>query len=299
MIQKLPPEATIHIEAPAVQISAIAPAAEVLGLVDWRFKSPFLDFDAPLFERIEALGRLVGEQVARLKAIDPEAPTDHILCSSYFPKILTDIPERTNRLMEMIALVGGVRPAGLIQTYECASWGCVWRCHAGFSRNDDFMFTVVDADLHGLTHFAGHPSVGASGFGMTTVHLRLPADNRGETVFVDGPYPDSGFKEFIRALRGRHARVGSKRVMIPFFREDLGLIAQRIVGPETACPNRNAVHGHCFGSDPWIALAEAVIDGTLAEGDLATLGTLAYNGYFAVADVRAPAPARVEHSVWP
>lgn len=298
MTQKLSPEAMIHIEAPAAQTSAVPPAAEVLGIVDWRFRSPFLDFDAPLSERIETVGRLIGEQVARLRVIDPDAPADHILCSSYFPKILTDFPERTQRLIGAIALVAGVRTSGLVHTYECASWGCVWRCHAAFVGSDDLMLTVVDADLYGITYFADHPSVGASGFGMTTVHLRLPSYGRRETIFVDGPYPDSGFKEFIRTLRARRARVGSKRVMIPFFREDLGLIAQRIVGPETACPNRNAVHGHCFGSDPWIALAEAVLDGTLVEGDLATLGTLAYNGYFAVADVRAPAAARVEHRIW-
>jgi len=159
--------------------------------------------------------------------------------------------------------------------------------------------TVVDACLYGFTHYASHPSVGVSGFGMTSIHLNLPADNPAASIEVAGPYPDSGFKEFVRALRDRADRTGSKRVMVPYFREDLGAIAARIVGAERSTQNRNQEHGHCFGSDPWIGLTEDLTEGLVHPGDLVTLGTLAYNGYFAVADVIAPELSRLRHRRWP
>jgi len=230
--------------------------------------------------------------------IDDAANTRYVLCSSYLPKILIDVPERVDRLLKRVAQVGGRRPLGLVQAYECASWGHVWQCQARHGTSRSLTITVVDTCLYGFTHYASHPSVGASGFGMTSVNLRLPDDDPAGSIEVAGPYPDSGFKEFVRALRDRATRSASKRVMVPFFREDLGAIATRIVGAERTTRNRNTEHGHCFGSDPWIGLAADLTEGVVLPGDVVTLGTLAYNGYFAVADVITPELARVRQKRW-
>jgi hypothetical protein len=274
-------------------------AAVVEGLVDWRFGSPMMSYDDSLADKIDRLGELIGEQIRELSEMDGAPDTPYLLCSSYLPKILIDVPARAERLLNRVAQVGGRRPMGLVQTYECASWGHVWQCLARHGTSRSLTITIVDSCLHGLTHFASHPTVGKSGFGITSVQLRLPDHDSAASIEVAGPYPDSGFKEFIRAIRDRSARSSSTRVMVPYFREDLGAIATRIVGPERTTRNRNAEHGHCFGSDPWIALAADLAEGTVSPGDIVTLGTLAYNGYFAVADVVAPELVRVRHRRWP
>lgn len=273
-------------------------ATTIEGLVDWRFDSPMVDYDAPLMERIDCLGELIGKQVCELAEIDGAVDTRYVLCSSYLPKILIDVPERVDRLLKRVAEVGGKRPLALVQAYECASWGHVWQCQARHGTSRSLTMTVVDACLYGFTHYASHPSVGKSGFGITSVQLRLPDSDPAASIEVAGPFPDSGFKEFVRSLRDRATSRGAKRVMVPFFREDLGAIATRIVGAERTTRNRNAEQGHCFGSDPWIGLAWDLAEGIVLPGDLVTLGTLAYNGYFAVADVIAPNLSRVRCKRW-
>ena len=288
----------IESQQPRAVVAPAIAATTIEGLVDWRFASPLVDYDAPLMDRIDCLGELIGKQICELAEIENAADTRYVLCSSYLPKILIDVPERVDRLLTRVAKVGGRRPLALVQAYECASWGHVWQCQARHGTSRSLTMTVVDACLYGFTHYASHPSVGKSGFGITSVQLRLPDSDPAASIAVAGPFPDSGFKEFIRALRDRANSSGSKRVMAPFFREDLGAIATRIVGVERTTRNRNAEDGHCFGSDPWIGLAMDLAEGLVIPGDLVTLGTLAYNGYFAVADVIAPEAARVRCKRW-
>ncbi len=249
----------------------------------WRILPPFLPQRAELTEKIDSLGRCIGVQVDHL-CRDIGEPIDYLLCSTHLSLSVSMNSQRSAQFLDAIERHCGRRPLGIIQTYECVGWGYALRFLARHARSRLALVSIVDIDFHGFNWYAYNPAVGVSGFGVTTLLVDLDSCCA-ESVMTDGPYPNSAFKEFIRSVRGYHVEMGRRPTFIPFLREDLGQVAERLIGKDVLTPNRNAELGHCMGSDPWIGLIDWVRNERPRRHQTVLACAFAYNGYYTIAPV--------------
>jgi hypothetical protein len=264
----------------------------VHAILHWRIRPPFLPLEDALAVRIEALGRCIGAQVGRLKPLLEGEAVDYFICSTYLSSTVSANPRRVDILFDSIEASCGMRPSGLAQTYECVGWGYVLRFLNRHMRARRVLLSIVDVDLHNLGWYRYNPAIGFTGFGCTALILDLP--NRPCDLIADGPYPNSAFREFIRAVRNRHARSGRSRTFIPFLTSELRQVAERMIGSDLLWPNRNAELGHCMGSDPWIGLIEWISQERPSAPEIVTAGAMAYSGYYTCAAVEADAATLTE-----
>jgi len=144
---------------------------------------------------------------------------------------------------------------------------------------------IVDVDPHNLAWQRRHPVIGPSGFGVTTLLFTLPGDAQAEPC-CSGPHPNSGFNDFVMALKAHQARHGARPTFIPFTLDALAATARRVLAPGSLGPNRNAEYGHCFGADPWIGLIEWFGAAPPRAACQVVAGAIAFNGYHTFADLQ-------------
>ena len=259
-------------------------ALRLLAATHWRIDSRFAPHRDGMLQRLDLLADYVGLQARSVLDRFGNPECDHLLCSTHLSNALSNVPSRTGQLFDGIAVRTGRRPQGLLHAYECAGWGFALRFMARYTDQPLLLLSIVDVDLHHMSWYEYHPSIGHSGFGMTTLLLALPAD-WDQVGQAKGPYADSGFREFIRAVRARRRPDASLPSFIPFLRDDLRAIAERLLGADTIPANRLADYGHCFGSDPWISLIEWFRQSPQSEPQTVPVGAFAYNGYYSLCDV--------------
>jgi hypothetical protein len=312
------------------------PLPRVQSLCSRRIVAPLLGQDASFQDRLDWLAGEIGDQLAEahgplsrisgrgrgVRALqgqqDGTAPSPQpspadagegasggalaLLCTTTLSKRVSGCGSTMRRLFDRLQARSGLRPAGLLEGYQCAGWGYALRFAATHTRRRRLLLSIVDADLHDIMGTGYEDAVGAIGFGVTTVALELPAGT--QVPLCAGPFPNHGFTDLLHAVRAHQKRSGPQPLFMPFLPDGLAGIARRMLG-ESLGPNHHAHYGHSFGSDPWIGLAEWLRAQPPAADQPVTLGAFAYDGYYTVgsvcvgpwtqvelrADCRAAAPA--------
>lgn len=269
----------------------------VLSASHWRMECALAPGSTTLSQRLAPAAEIVAAQAAAIASRHPDLSFEHLICSTYLSQAFTSIAERTEGFRETVQAATGRDITAIIHTYECAGWGYALRFLADHSGETHVMLSIVDLDLCEFVWTEHHPLIGHSGFGVTTLLLTLPADWSARGL-CDGPYPDSGFRNFVRALRDYTPPPGAPPIFAPFFRQDLRAICERMIGAEALAPDRQERYGHCFGSDPWIGLIEWVQADPAHRDETVTLGSLAYNGYFSICPVTVPSDVWVDFRIF-
>jgi hypothetical protein len=268
-------------------------AVRLSAAIHWRIEPPFAPAAPSDSARLGVLAECIGAQMRQIAPLIAGRDADLMLCSTYLSRYVTEKPGRCEEFLDEIAAATGRRPLDFLHIYECAGWGFALRFLAEHTDSRLAVLVIADIDVHDLTVFRDHPLIGRSGFCVTTLLLELPGDGQ-PTAFVDGPYPGSGFKEFLHAIRSLQAKSGRRPTFLPFLREDLGAMAERLVGREVLGPNRFAEYGHCFGADPWIGVIEWMQREKPDGVRTVTAGALAYNGYFSLCAIDVSSATVVE-----
>lgn len=257
---------------------------EVLAVLHWNVLPPFAQDNPKLDAQAVVLGRCIASQVAAIVPAEAVGKVDLVLASTVISGAFSGSPAVGGRLFDTIEAGSGLRPIGHLHTYMCTGWGYALRW---LSRHTDArlaMICIVDVDVHDMSYHRQHQHIGKLGFAITTLLVRL-ADDRQVTAETGGPYAESAFKEFVRAVRLHNARHTPAVTFIPFFGPGLSGIAARMLEGGVLGTNRHAHYGHCFGSDPWIGLIEWVEAHPLQAPVNVTAGAVALSGYYTVCDL--------------
>ncbi|KQP41147.1 hypothetical protein [Pseudorhodoferax sp. Leaf274] len=251
---------------------------------------PFLEGAASIEARIDALGDHIGSLLAWTLQDCKAQACQHLICTSYLSMYLTGDARLCSRLFDRIETRGLPRPLGLIQPYQCTGWGYALR-FIGRGGARRLAITIADVDLHDLQGCRSHPLIGISGFGVSCILVEL--EEGAELPSCDGPYANSGFSEFLHAIRSQRRTYGCAPTFLPFLTPELRIVAERLLGKEDLGPDRHAVYGHCFGSDPWIGLLEWLQCGNKGKAHVVSLGAVAYDGYFTLGRMRVAPDVRL------
>ncbi len=258
-------------------------APRLRAALHWRIEPPFAA-DLAWDERVSAAGRVLGTQCAQACERAGFAPELLLLNSTMLSLALTMPGPATRRFDDAIARACGLRPAAMLNAYQCASWGFALR-HAAFHRGvRRVAIAIVDVDLHEMAWQRSHPVIGDCGFGVTTLLFET-----GRSPRCSGPHANSAFNELLMAARAHQQAQGARPTFLPFVRGQLAATATRLLARDSLAPNRYDRYGHCFGADPWIGVIERYRDDPQDAALLA--GAIAYNGYFTLSDVALDASA--------
>lgn len=266
------------------------PAARVLHIANTRIVAPLLGADATFQERLDWVTAEVGDQLADALARPADGKPLNLICTTTLSKMVSGWPSKAKTLFDQVQARTGLRPAGLLQAYQCAGWGYAVRFAATQTDCRWLLISIVDVDLHEVMGRGYVDVIGGIGFGVTTVGLDLSAIR--QVPLCAGPAPNHGFTDLLHAVRAHQKRTGPIPVFLPFLTEGLAGIAQRTVGP-TLGPNRHDHYGHSFGADPWIGLAEWHQAHPPEAQQQVTLGAFAYDGYYTLGSMRVGPETRV------
>lgn len=261
-----------------------APLPRVQSLCSRRIVAPLLGQAASFQDRLDWLAGEIGDQLA--EAHVPARRANEVplalLCTTTLSKMVSGRNSTMRRLFDRLQARSGLRPAGLLEGYQCAGWGYALRFAATHTRRRRLLLSIVDADLHDMMGTGYEDVIGAIGFGVTTIALELPAG--AQLPLCAGPAPNHGFTDLLHAVRAHQKRSGPQPLFMPFLPDGLAGIARRTLG-DALGPNRHAHYGHSFGSDPWIGLAEWLRAQPPAAEQPVTLGAFAYDGYYTMGSV--------------
>lgn len=267
------------------------PVARVRHISSRRILSPLLDDDATFEDRLDWMTSEIGDQLADALALPVDERPLNLMCTTTLTKMVSGRRDNAQTLFDRVQARTGLRPAGLLEGYQCAGWGFAVRFAARHTDHRWLVISIVDADLHDMIVTGYENVIGSIGFGVTTVSLEL--NGTGQFPLCAGPAPNHGFTDLLHAVRAQQRRTDPVPTFLPFLPEGLAGIARRTVG-NTLGPNRHDHYGHTFGSDPWIGLAEWLQTHQPAAEQEVTLGAFAYDGYYTMGNVCVGPGTRVD-----
>jgi hypothetical protein len=243
-----------------------------------------------------AFGNYLGRHLARATAgLELGSIGIHLLCSTVVDLPFSSGALRWPEVRAVIADHTGRPPDSYITAYECASWGYALRY--AFQRRCDaayVMCSVVDINLLNLTFWRSSPHWGNSGFGLTTILARTPQSGAKPELEAGCAVTHNSVGEFSIALRNGLKARPDATLARPFFGPNVAERFSRQLGDVTQLPNLYAEFGHCFGSDPWVAILRQALERRQDRPYLAA--SLALSGYWAIAAVRLDSAALLELS---
>lgn len=172
-----------------------------------------------------------------------------------------------------------------VSAYECASWGYCLRYAQRFLKPGQYVaVSVLDLNIFDLSYWHANPANwGNSGFGLATLVFRLSGEDRVECHIGKSI---NGFGEFCLDMRRCATEDAGITLIPPFFPHHIAAMYTRPIPAERRLPNIVDDYGHCFGSDPWVALILRHAQGQVNPGDRYLATSVALNGYWAFAELQ-------------
>jgi hypothetical protein len=264
-------------------------AARVLHISSRRIVPPLLGPDASFQERLDWLTGEVADQLNLALARPLDGRPLHLICSTVLSKMVTGRPANARALFDQVQARTGLRPAGLLQAYECAGWGYAMRFAAMQTDRRWLLLSIVDDDLHDMLATGYSNAIGRIGFAVTTVGLELS----GHLPQCNGAELSRAFTDLLHTVRLHQKRTGPIPIFMPFWPEDLAATVRRMLG-DAVMPNRHDHYGHIFGADSWVGLAEWLQTQAPASERKATLAACGHDGYYTMCSVLAGPGTRVD-----
>lgn len=242
-----------------------------------------------------AFGHLLGEEIAAATASLSETDISFNICVS----TMIDLPFASGWLKwpEVAAAAAEVTdkpPRNFTASYECAGWGFALEYARRRARpGSRIVITIADLNVLDFSFWRRNPNWGPSGFGVTTLVVRLP---------TDGAFPLTtkiaqslhGMGEYCVDLRKWLACSPSRAANVPFLPAGMAEIYKHFLKQERLLPNLHDRYGHCFGSDTWLSYINHAKSGQLGPNDVYTATSASLRGYWAISDIVFDAGCRFE-----
>lgn len=266
------------------------------GLAHRALAHPLNRASRPIEEVLDALAAVVGEVVGRTldqapDAVRSTARAPHFLCSTIINTCFTVGDTTWPRFRNMLcARVPAWPPETFLAAYECAGWGYSIRYflrHCPEARH--FLVTILDANLYDFDFWRYSDHWERSGFGCTTLLLERTGEVDGELV-VGAARGSNALAEFAMAIHRKVRGRTDCTAALPCFPEPIDATLRATLKQVPVLPNGHGLWGHCFGSDPWIALLREVARAPEERTYVAC--SLALNGYYALVEVDVAASER-------
>jgi hypothetical protein len=258
------------------------------AIVHNRFGHPVNPAWAPLDNVFSALAATVACNVQRIRKScpdidDPICGTIHVLSSTIVNMCFTVGDFDWRKFQAMIATRTSTAPKFFLSAYECAGWGYSLRHWTrNFPGSQYFMVTILDANLYDFEFWVYNSNWEKSGFGCTTL-LFEKTGSVSEELVVGSVRGNNALMEFALAVSRAARRNAESVVALPFFPQRVFETLSKSLTSVKLLPNWHAEWGHCFGSDPWLAILKSWSDGERKSSFLAC--SLALNGYFCIVKV--------------
>jgi hypothetical protein len=255
----------------------------VLRLAYRTLPTPFRRLDDGLDAAAGEFATQIGRDAQPLLAA--HACDDYAIAATLNSAAMSDPDHGREAFVARVAAAAGREPDYLVNVYECVSWALALRyaaCKArATGRARTLLLQVVDADLHGLQAAWRTRTYGFARFGITSLLLRVEPD--GVQVTTGIAPVDRSMMKFGTALRATLRDEPARVLAVPFFPEPTRSAFRKTIPGLRATEDLHDRYGHCFGSDPWIALGRHLDRGEASRSFL--LGSLALSGYIGLARV--------------
>jgi hypothetical protein len=235
-----------------------------------------------------ALGELLSSQMqAACSGIDPEQVGMNFVVST-----MLDLPFTSGWIDWEMIRPHTQRPHtpafdSFVSAYECASWGYCLRYAKRFLMPDQYVaISVLDLNVFDLSYWHANPNWGNSGFGLATLLFRLSGEDRVECHIAKSI---NGFGEFCLDMRRCSQEDAGLTLIPPFFPHNIAAMYTKLIAEDRRLPNLTEEHGHCFGSDPWLALIQRYGAGLIGADERFLAASVALNGYWCFAEIQLAA----------
>ena len=261
----------------------------------WRYEAPCFGKGARLDAAIASLAEgIVVQSTKAVSHVPGWQPDAFVVCSTIVSLMITDAVSASSLAFRtrLRQLAPALTPY-VVNAYECASWGYVLRHCASLPTQGRVLLVIADLDVHQFDHWTEadiwRNLWGHTGFGVAILCIDLAAGAPDSLVLSSGSGANSmmDFAKNIKAAIAGHTR---STLCQPFFPQKTQEMFAKLVGT-TLSPleGMHSAWGHCFGGDPWIALITRCLAGETRDADASMIvGSLAFNGYSVVANVRVP-----------
>ncbi len=208
-----------------------------------------------------------------------QTSTPHIVCSTTLGETLSWTGLSWNSLQSIAGFKRFDGDFGVfVDAYECASWGYAIRFARGVLGAQRVLLSIVDGNLLDLAYWKSSSDWGVSGFVSTQLALELGEvrESQCQTGFCAG-----GMAEFAMHVRRAAGQAEEARVAIPFCPPRTRSMFARALKRSKLTEDLYYLHGHCFGSDPWMGIAYDNDQSPLS-AKIYLACSLALRGYFAI-----------------
>lgn len=248
------------------------------------------DAAQPLKQQAASIASLISHQSQQImQAVewqDSPKPQRHFLCST-----MLELPF-TSGALTLADLSHGedYAPTSYLNTYECASWGYSLRYALQKLAQDGHqhgyvLFSILDANLLGLSFWRENENWGHSGFGLTSVLLHCSdVEQARHQLATSCAQTWNSTPEFATLIRRHSQNRPELTLSLPFFPENIRQIFDKLLADQPKLIDRHERWGHVFGSDPWLNL----IEHQCAEKPKAAVylpASIALNGYYCWTEV--------------
>jgi len=268
----------------------------VVEAIDYRLSpTPYRRHGTPVTEVVERLGEQIGECAGELmERVD--GVDDYFFASTVVSAQLTDGSGYDRQFRGRIGSRARRSPSAIVYAYGCAGWGHVVRyvLRKAQDRPRRLLLQIVDVDIHGFECWLAVGSV-RSGFAVTSLLLTVHAGNADPVLALGHAAPQHVAVKLGLSIRRMAEAWPRVAVCTPFLPAEIGKLFEKTFDTRQALDNWYDELGHCFGADPWIAIAREVASGKRRPRYI--VASMASSGYTAVASVET-VPAIACTSGW-
>jgi hypothetical protein len=166
-------------------------------------------------------------------------------------------------------------PTQFVNAYECAGWGYALRLLSKYYEKHSYvLISILDLNLEQLSFWEESEAWGSSGFGVSTVLLKIGDSN---ALKVAKSVSSNPMADFCMNIKRHGKAVNTEFLATPFFPLKTQKLNDRILKSFNRLDDRHETMGHCFGSDPWISIIKTGVE---LQGTSILAGSLAYSGYW-------------------
>ena len=166
-------------------------------------------------------------------------------------------------------------PTQFVNAYECAGWGYALRLLSKYYEKHSYvLISILDLNLEQLSFWEESEAWGRSGFGVSTVLLKIGDPN---ALKVAKSVSSNPMADFCMNIKRHGKAVNTEFLATPFFPLKTQKLNDRILKGFNRLDDRHETMGHCFGSDPWISIIKTGVE---LQGTSILAGSLAYSGYW-------------------
>ncbi len=227
-----------------------------------KYAHPFTQSLKPVEETMEETAKKLSSQITKtVEMVPPEERdeiSEHCICSTTISMSLRTGQltwEDAQKLLKQ-HLSSNV-PEIFINAYECTGWGFALRSYLQLRPDVRYLIvTILDINVYNFGYWVWNEKWEHTGFGATVLLLEKTGEITDELLVGSAKNHDKATIEFATLVRRVMGQKKHCRLALPFFAKEFRDVLESLLTNVDKMPDTHSHWGHCFGSDPWISIAE-------------------------------------------